>query len=200
MFGEDHLEPYDNQYVGSLLPKLKKLGYDYFAFEFPKDWRISNYLTGKNTKGDILRYFEKFPGIIDAIGLFDTAKENKMKIVFYDNLADFWVPMLRGYSLTDDSPIHNERDKKSFAYLYETIFKREKNAKVVVYCGAQHLSEQPYLSQRQTDVMWIELGHYLNIFTQERCLTVNLTPHFFPYVDISANGNDVNEIYTVRSK
>lgn len=201
MFGDDHKKyRLDNDFVAGLLPKLKEQGFQYLALEFDRKPSEENslrkiledYAKGKITREKIDQTWideEKYEttGWFDFI---DSAKKAKLNIVCYDaeKESEFW----------------NDREKKAFNNLRELIFDKDKDAKVVVYCGLLHLNEKPThklhrinIGFENKDETYECLAFHINNYTKGKILTVSLTYLLKPfYCDIIIDlKNSKYEIY-----
>lgn len=201
MFGEDHKKyRLDNDFVAEILPKLKKQGFQYLALEFdrkPSEQNslrkiLEDYAKGKVTREKIDQTWideEEY----EATGWFDfidSSRKSGMKIVCYDaeKESEFW----------------NDREKKAFNNLRELIFDKDKDAKVVVYCGSLHLNEKPThklhrinIGFENKDEIYECLAFHINNYTKGETLTVSLTSLLKPfYCDIVIDlKNSKYEIY-----
>lgn len=203
MFGEDHERRTDNDFVRKLLPKLKDQRFEYLALEIEKNSStlgnkiLKDYAYGKITREKIDQIWIDFEKI-KATGWFDlidAAKKAKIEIVCYDANP-------KEYSSW------NKREEKAFNNLKELIkWKKESkkmehikiwgyageyhnmdnpNAKIIIYCGDDHLSEEPTYTPLIR--MWEEkegltsnekeafksLAFHINQFTKDKILTVGL--------------------------
>lgn len=140
MFGEIHdsvLEGTppplaDSEYVVSLLPALKKIGYGWLALEVKKDAKENThskdilrfheaYVNGRET--DREKYVYAKPGWIDLIG---KASDLGYRIRFID---------------VHEGSGNLSRDRGMFEKIRRDIFEKDATAKVVVYVGANHVLE-----------------------------------------------------------
>ena len=136
MFGDYHEGLVrDSEFLISLLPELEKRGYNYLALEIQKNptKKIEKYfksyaernISRKNIPKRNMQLIEKCgTGWFDLI---DAAK--KQKIICYD---------VDGSNLS-----FTARDKKSLENLHSDIYSKNPNAKVVYFCGAAHVLNQP---------------------------------------------------------
>lgn len=174
MFGEDHNVHYDDHYVAKILPKLKKLGYMYFAME----------LDGKNK--DAPNYYKNIltmPSEQSLTQLMKKAEAVGMNVMCYDDSRDI-------LSLSDlmNKDIMSRRERKAFANLGKMIFTRDLKAKVVFFCGFSHIAEQPSgraVTPNIYKIRW--LGWFLEKYTHGKNLSVNLSTHVIPSTDIAAS-------------
>lgn len=179
MFGEQHTYIYnDNLFVAKTLPRLKEQGFTYFAAELPRHITekddaanaIKDYALGRISRKDIglltkvtLKMFAS--GWLD---LMQSVREAGMSVVFYD---------------AKESETTNQREKTAFQNLKELIFDKNPDAKVVVYAGAMHLSEEaifpiPYGMTRRGDksaeTEFESVACHINRYTNGNMLTVSL--------------------------
>jgi len=116
--------------------------------------------------------------------LVDAGKDNGFKIVLYDAAVGSYETF-------------NERDRVSYKNLKERIFDKDHDAKVIIYCGSSHLSEDSLYDtslilweiislDKVTEGLYNSIGYHLNKHTKDRNLTVDLSPgDDMPGVDIS---------------
>ena len=202
MFGETHADGYSPSFdiIIPLFPKLKKQGFDYFAVEIPKNCQdlVDGAASGRLSKRDYLIELSARTSspLICSEGLYpliSAAHKNNIKVIAYDS----WdLPVLS-----------NERDEKEFSNLYALIFKDKPTAKVLLYCGAIHVSEASFAqadtSQEKsskeieqkgnTFIMTIEsispLGERLSEFTKDKNFSLDLSGGYAHYPDaIIVNG------------
>lgn len=169
MFGEIH-EFYrkDSDFVISILPELRNQGFEYFAIEIPTDASnphhvkaLISYASGRLAREDMDpvdrdMLEDRIAGWLDLI---DAARNAGMVIVPYD--------MVR---IGEPRDIMNLREFVSFGNIVERVFKKDIGAKVIVYCGAMHVNEGPFVFAGE-DVKW--LGQYINEYTGGRNFTVS---------------------------
>lgn len=182
MFGETHSENRNPLFdiVIPLFPKLKEQGFNYLAVEIPKvhqdlvDLVSSNKLSKKEylfeiCRRDSINYLqsEGFYSVIRAAG------DVGIKVVAYD----VW-------NMEDDF----SRDEKEFNNLKELIFRKDSTAKVLIYCGAGHISERDthrfcsrkrvIEGQTERDLYLAEvstLGKYLSEYTTDKNFSLDLS-------------------------
>lgn len=193
MFGENHKDRADNDFVAELLPKLKGQGFNHLALEIERNPKeksfhkiIQDYAYGKITREDIKgilngRYIIREPleyaGIYDLI---DDAKEAGMEFIFYD--ADEYT-----------YKSWNEREEIAFNNIKELIFDKDPDAKVIIYCGLEHINEEPFgedvkfFNMPSKKRRW--LGYHMNESFGDKCFTVSLaeesdTKQYAPHCDL----------------
>jgi hypothetical protein len=165
----------DSRYVASLLPELRAIGYNYLALE------VDRHELKPGHSFDMVRFYEAYrqgkavvaEGYIHAkpgwIGLMQRAMDTGYEIRFFDVGAKHRT----GFS---------HRDQAMFNNLKQEIFDREPEAKVIVYIGANHISERPtdagiylYKGKRRP------LGYFLDAYTGGRNFSVYMGyPHDTP--------------------
>jgi hypothetical protein len=156
----------DSQYVISLLSKLKNIEYEYLALEVNKNASkdchsrdiirfYKNYMNGKSIQKNEYPYAK--PGWIE---LTKEAIDIGFKIIFID--AD-----------QENNPGVFTRDRAMFEEIKREIFDINENAKVIVYVGANHISEhETYAGTSSFEKEIRPLGSYLDIHTKGRNLSV----------------------------
>jgi hypothetical protein len=156
----------DSLYVASLLPELRTMEYNYLALE------VDKHELKPGHSFDMVRFHEAYQqgktvvaeGYIHAkpgwIGLMQRAMDAGYEIRFFDVGAKRKAGSLR-------------RDQAMFNTLKQEIFDHEPDAKVIVYIGANHISERPtdtgiylYKGKRRP------LGYFLDAYTGGRNFSV----------------------------
>lgn len=167
MFGERH-KTYraDNDFVIGIIPRLSE-HFAYLALELPRNSantslnNLADYANGKITRKDlnpdsVAKEKRDSAGWFDLI---DSAREAGFKITCYDaNHREVSSP--------------NERERIASNNLNELIFDKNPDAKVIIYCGAMHTSE---------DIEDSTYGRYLGF------------PLFYNFEDIMCLGFHLNE-------
>lgn len=204
MFGEQHGKyKRDNNFVIRLLPKMKKQGFNYLALEIDRDSTIeyklmTDYTSGKLSRNDVSpKNIEKLKWdiMINSIrvtvtikpdenlsewegwfDIIDAAKKEDMKILFYD--ASEAGPWYNRW---------NKREELAYKNIKELVFEKNPDAKVIVYCGAAHLSGKeeynPYAEDFDSNMFrdkgrkYKSLAYYLKEHTDGKTLTVSLVGH-----------------------
>lgn len=152
----------DSRYVISLLYDLKEMGYEYLALEvnetsLPKSHShdmmrfLSNYIEGQHISEEEYPFIK--PGWME---LTTAALENEYKLVFINR-------PFRG----------KDRDAAMYYAMQTDIFNDNPDAKVLVYIGANHISENETsggLSSRLG--MRKPLGFLLNKYTKGRNFSI----------------------------
>ena len=156
----------DSLYVATLLPKLKAIGYKHLAIEADGEAREAGHSL------DLVRFYEScrrgrcgeeadYPKAKPGwIGLVGNAVEFGYEVHFIDV-----APKFRGGFFP--------RDQELFANLKRDIFDRNRDAKVIVYVGANHVAEYEthngvYLYKGKRS----PLGCFLDAFTGGRNFSV----------------------------
>lgn len=195
MFGEKHGEySKDSDFVKSILPFLKKQGFNYLALEIVKNprthlqigknWQmVKDYIDGKIELDEIPEYLQRSmnSGIKGWVGLAKAAKKLDIKVVCYD-------PNKEEYGS------FNEREIKAFNNIKEDIFDKDPEAKILVYCGNLHIAENETDSQEIAFwERWNELGdgskgffclgYHLDKYTKGKNLTVNISPELYSEIE-----------------
>jgi hypothetical protein len=165
----------DSYYVMSLLPRLRKIGYGYLALEVNEKARENchsndmvrcyvDYKKNKRTNGE--RYPYAKPGWIE---LMKKAIDLNFEIKFIDS------PLGSTYG----DPL---RDKKMFEKMKNDIFDTDGKAKVVVYIGANHISEYETSQETCSNKRKSKpLGFFLEEYTRGRNFSVYMGyPHDTP--------------------
>jgi len=175
MFGERHGGcRLDNDFVANLLPELKEQGFEYLALETDMNplsdengtnrlrKLMSDYALNKLKRKNLTPldfFFEKnfSSGWFDLI---DAAQEQGYKIICYDpNQAE--------------RPSFREREKRAFENIKKQIFDKDPEAKVIIFCGSDHLNEiqvKNYSYDKGKEVRF--LGYHMKNYKET--LTVNL--------------------------
>ena len=189
MFGEIHGRyTRDSNFVIGILPELKKQGYNYLALEMPRYTEriperesfiksLVQYVDGEIIKEDIEPddYYEISVFIAGWMDLIDKARSLDMKIVHYDDdVRDI------------EFEIDNKREAIASNNLKEQVFDKDPDAKMVVYCGAYHVSEENN-SIAGRDITW--LAQHLNNLTGNSVFTVSFAKARFSEIkaDLSIN-------------
>lgn len=185
MFGDWHYGSGDDVFVISILPKLKELGYNSFAVEIDssKQGVLDSYLDEKISELELLRnilYIGPWTAVLNE------AKELGMKIYAIDESV---------HPFPGEGPPAKEgtdRNQKMFENMKRLIFDKDPKAKVVVFTGAGHISEEEV---RHYYVMGLHktLGYFLSGYTNDKNYTINFSPLIeYPYiskVDLDVNQN-----------
>jgi hypothetical protein len=170
MFGEIHdvviigyLPPIeDSRYVISLLYDLKVIGYDYLALEVNETSLpgchshdmmrfLSNYIEGQRISKEEYPFIK--PGWMELV---TAALENEYKLVFIN----------RPFGGMD-------RDSAMYYAMQTDIFNDDPNAKVLVYIGANHISETETTDGFSSRIGTRKpLGFLLNQYTKGRNFSV----------------------------
>ncbi len=169
MFGDNHAPIHlgTEVLIKKLMPPLKELGFNYFAIELSsKAQKIID--DAANKKIDSLSYSEKISKIEEwemwwsnnyHYDLIKEATKNGFKIIAYDT----WD--------LDKYPKGSPRDKKEFENLEDLIFKKDKNARIIIYCGNNHISESEIREKKE---VYIPLGKHLNEYTKGKNLSLSI--------------------------
>lgn len=178
MFGEIHdtvLEGApspveDSLYVVSLLPGLRAIGYNYLALEADKHAAIAGH------SRDLVRFYN------DYRQAYPEAAPSGRK--YYTHAKPGWIGLVRsaldlGFEIRfidvpNEQRLHTRpRDLAMFENLKAEIFDGDKDARVVVYIGANHVGESEthmgvylYKGKRRP------LGYYLDAYTGGRNFSV----------------------------
>jgi hypothetical protein len=168
MFGEIHdaaiegmrLPIEDSQYVITLLSKLRKIGYEYLALEVNKNTEEEGH------SYDIVSFYKAY------------IAEGYCHEEEYPNAKPGWIELIKeaidiGYKIRfidvfqRNSFSHFPRDEAMFEKIREEIFDEDRNAKIIVYIGANHIGE----NETQNGIYLYggkqkPLGYYLNKYTK----------------------------------
>ena len=176
MFGESHLSQKDNDYVIKLLPELKKLRYEYFAME--RDASLNDCYYPFHTQYNEFLFEQKYSRLHNYkrdAEIIKAARNEGLKIVFYDENPEKF----------GDGTIRNQLE---FNNLKKLIFNKEPHAKVIVFCGAKHISEKPGFDITTKKSNEKQLGCFLDEYTNGRnysvCLAGNDNAIITSYPDI----------------
>ncbi|MBU0470488.1 MAG: hypothetical protein KKA62_04270 [Nanoarchaeota archaeon] len=169
-FGGSHQTARDNKVVESLLPELKKKGYDYFAVELETCIQplIDEYTESKISLSEL---YQKFPfNETDDLSTIAVAHKLGYKIVLFDESPEWASPP----GDTTHSSLGTDRAEKQFANLKEHIFDKDQDAKVVLLSGRSHLDEAPRYYQLTGFYDQKALGLFLEEYTKGKNLSVSL--------------------------
>jgi hypothetical protein len=148
MVNENHFMPQHREFVYSLLPALKEIGYKYFALE-----------TLNSKQDSLLNLKEGFPTLETG---FYTREQHYGNLLRYAKVLGFEFVAYE----SDDSM---ERELGQAQNLYQKTFGLDKNAKVLLLGGIDHILEQP----TERGKKW--LGAVLNEKYQINPLTISQT-------------------------
>lgn len=169
-FGQDHSSLADENMVISLLPELKALGFDYFAYELDSflQPRVDSYLEGKISFEQFDKIFPYYPE--ETLPTLIAAHELRYKIVLFDEEPESEHP-IRGDAV--HSKLGTDRAEKQFHNLKTKIFDKEPEAKVIIFSGRAHIDEKPrhYLPTQSVEKA---LGFFLEEYTHGKNLSVSL--------------------------
>lgn len=165
-FGENHGLSDDDKYVAGLLPKLRKMGYKYFAVE-DIGGRLA--FLGEYKKGNSPDYHNYFR--VDS---------NTAELLV--NAVDLGYTIIPLASREDTFNTRLSRDEVMFKDIKEKIYDIDSSAKVISFVGAWHATESNAPKIVRSDPQY-SLGHYLNQLTNGKNFSVALrarVSHLFP--------------------
>lgn len=181
MFGNTHADPRDAKFVASILGQLKQEGFDYLAIE--GGTQLNKYIGTSELESECEKIHISCSHTMDLV---EKAREYEVEVIFYD----------------ENTQIGNERDEIQFKNIRERIFKRDPDAKVVIYCGSGHAQKQPVKSDFLSPEL-IPLGMHLEGFLEGEVRTVLLKPEkgFMPqwlfdtYLDLGKGNPYCRKLY-----
>lgn len=193
IFGEHHAESMDEGYFVTLLPRLKKLGFQYLALEMDEGLTqvLQEYVDDKRTFKNLVDFLQQYScdrptGSFEAFGslrfLLVEAKKLKLKVVAFDDTDYRDKPSNLTYTGT-------YREHKMFENLKKHVFNKYPKEKMIIYAGAAHATKYPFMHPK-TKKKELMLGNYLNTFTNGHMYSVNLTPYdnqlrldYYPFIN-----------------
>lgn len=156
----------DSLYVITLLLKLKEIGYEYLALEVNKN------ALEESHSYDIVRFYEAYK------------KGEGIQEKQYPNAKPGWIALVReamdiGYKIRfidvapKSTPGSFPRDRAMFEEMEREIFDKDEKAKVIIYIGANHISEY----ETYTDISLCKgktrpLGNFLDNYTKGKNFSV----------------------------
>lgn len=155
----------DSDYVISLLPKLKKLGFNYLAVEILRSEQpiIDEYINGNIDEKTLETKISNL-NLLCGSKMIKVAKNLDMKVCAIDERVDYIKP---NAAIEDCLDKYLSRDPKLYRNILK-IFNKDKNAKVVVFIGGVHINKE------QISEQGIPLGFFLTKYTKKKNYAVSL--------------------------
>ena len=182
MFGEIHEHGEDNDFVISIIPELKKIGYNILVvedLEFADDV-IQRYANGEDiedefqtlTSGAEERYGKKLIREAGKLGFTVRAFDGKMSF---------------DISNMEEHKRNNLREKITWKNIKKEIFDKDSDSRVVFFYGAKHISEQKNLSYTLLESYtsnFTPLGYYLERYGKNLSVSMVKNITKIPSVDL----------------